>query len=561
MSAPRPVASGVLSKTPLSNLLVYILDRELSGTLVVETTDGAKSALSFVRGVPAKARTSDAVIYLGRLLMEQGLIDDGIEATTLSRVASEKKLFGQLLLEQGAVTREQLIKALQEQVTRKVEWMCGLPESAAYGFYQDIDFLQGYGGEPTPIRPLAALWRGVRRFGPDHLVDASLVRLGERPLRFHPDAAIKKFGLNNAESSVIDVIRAKSQPISSLLRADLVDTQTLRRLVFVLFITRHLDLGEGTGDPIGGEAGPASSRRPEPSRPRGEPRSMKPPEHTPAETNVGELSPEAKDLRREVMERFAVVDKQNYYEMLGVPESATTSEIQTAFFQLAKRFHPDKVASQLPALREQVNKVFARISEANQVLTDDERRTEYERLMREGGASADEQEKVQQVLRAAQSFQKAEVLLKKRDLAGAAELAKKAADDDPEQADYLAFYAWVTSQLPERMEQNRYDDLIVLLDRCVAQEPDNQRCRWYRGQLHKRNENMKLAIRDFRWVLERNPRHVDAQREVRLYEMRRQTGHSVKPSGPPPKASNPPGKGGEIGQIWGKLFKKDKSQS
>lgn len=556
MSAPRPIASGVLSKTPLSNLLVYILDRELSGTLVLETAEGAKSALSFVRGVPAKARTSDPVIYLGRLLMEQNLIDDNVEALTLSRVASEKKLFGQLLLEQNALTREQLIKALQEQVTRKVEWMCGLPPTTAYGFYQDTDFLQGYGGEPTPIRPLAALWRGVRRFGPDSLVESSLDRLGERPLRFHPDAAIKKFGLNAAENSVIDVIRAKSQPLSSLLRADLIDSQTLRRLVFVLFITRHLDLGEGTGDPIGGEAGPASSRRPEPSRPRGEARPPRTAEQSAAETHSVELSAEAKELRRDVMERFAVVDKQNYYEMLGVPETSGTAEIQAAFFQLAKRLHPDKVASQLPALREQVNKVFARISEAHQVLTDDERRQEYERLMREGGASADEQEKVQQVLRAAQSFQKAEVLLKKRDLQGAAELAKKAADDDPEQADYLALYAWVTSQLPERLEQNRYDDLIQILDRCVAMEPDNLRCRWYRGQLHKRAEHVKLAIKDFRWVLEKNPRHVDAQREVRLYEMRRQTGHAVKPSSPP-KRSDPPGKG-DIGQIWGKLFKRDK---
>ncbi|MCA9633389.1 MAG: DnaJ domain-containing protein [Myxococcales bacterium] len=559
MSAPRPIASGVLSKTPLSNLLVYILDRELSGTLVLETQDGAKSALAFVRGVPAKARTSDPVIYLGRLLMEQGLIDDNTESLTLSRVASERKLFGQLLIEQGALTREQLIKSLQEQVSRKVEWMCGLPPTTAYGFYQDVDFLQGYGGEPTPIRPLAALWRGVRRFGPDALVESSLERLGQRPLRFHPDAAIKKFGLNSAESSVIDVIRAKSQPISGLLRADLIDTQTLKRLVFVLFITRHLDLGEGTGDPIGGEAGPASSRRPEPSRPRGEARQSKP-DSTPAETQASELSPEAKELRREVMERFAIVDKQNYYEMLGVPETSGTTDIQAAFFQLAKRFHPDKVSAQLPALREQVNKVFARISEAHQVLTDDERRTEYERLMREGGASADEQEKVQQVLRAAQSFQKAEVLFKKRDLQAAAELAKKASEDDPEQADYLAFYAWVTSQLPERLEQNGYQDLIQLLDRCVAQEPDNLRCRWYRGQLHKRADNVKAAIKDFRWVLEKNPRHVDAQREVRLYEMRRQTGHSVKPPGAAPKASSPPGKGlnSDIGQIWGKLFKKDK---
>lgn len=281
-----------------------------------------------------------------------------------------------------------------------------------------------------------------------------------------------------------------------------------------------------------------------------------------AEARPSQPAPDLERIREEILERHAVVDSQNYYEILGVPEGVDTSVIQAAFFQLAKRFHPDKIGGQFPELREHVNKVFSRISEAHQVLSDEEQRGEYERLMREGGASHAEQEKVQVVLRAAQSFQKAEVLLKKRDLLGAAELAKKAADEDPEQADYLAFYAWVTSQLPERLESTNFDDLIKLLDRCVAQEPENVRTRWYRGQLHKRAGDDRKAIKDFRWVLEKNPKHVDAMREVRLYEMRRHTNPPKASSTPPGKGRStaPPAKGmnTDIGQIWGKLFKRDK---
>ncbi len=592
MSEHRPIASGRLAKTPLGNLIIYLLDRELNGTLVLETSDGGKSAVSFIRGVPAKVRTAEPVIYLGRLLVEQGLIDEDAEARSLTRLVKEQRLHGQLLVEAGHISREDLIKALQEQVTRKLEWLFGLPGETAYGFYQDTDFLQGFGGEPTPIRPLAALWRGVRRHGPDAVVEQALERLGDRALRFHPDAAIKKFGLSAAESSVVDVVRAKPQPLSSLMATGLLDPVKVQRLFYCLLISRHLDLGEGSGDPIGGDAGPASSQRPEyepppraaassrtrpphvasasgPTTPRPDarpadarPADARPADARPADARPRQSDPDLERIREEITERHAQVDSQNYYEILGVPEGVSTAVIQAAFFQLAKRFHPDKIGGQLPELREQVNKLFSRISEAHQVLSDETQRGEYERLMREGGASHDEQEKVQVVLRAAQNFQKAEVLLKKRDLKGAAEFAKKAADEDPEQADYLALYAWVTSQLPERLESTNFDDLLKLLDRCVALEPDNVRCRWYRGQLHKRAGDDRKAIKDFRWVLEKNPKHVDAMREVRLYEMRRQTSAPKGASGAGTKStsSSPPGKGlnSDIGQIWGKLFKRDK---
>jgi hypothetical protein len=44
-------------------------------------------------------------------------------------------------------------------------------------------------------------------------------------------------------------------------------------------------------------------------------------------------------------------------------------------------------------------------------------------------------------------------------------------------------------------------------------------------------------LHDFRFIVERDPRHTDAHREVRLYAMRR--GNRV-PSDPPNNSSHPP---------------------
>jgi curved DNA-binding protein len=69
------------------------------------------------------------------------------------------------------------------------------------------------------------------------------------------------------------------------------------------------------------------------------------------------------------------VEYKNYYDILGVAKNASDAEIKTAFRKLARKYHPDiakdKSGSEIK---------FKEINEANEVLSDPDKRRKYDEL-------------------------------------------------------------------------------------------------------------------------------------------------------------------------------------
>ncbi|MFP3871421.1 MAG: molecular chaperone DnaJ [Candidatus Natronoplasma sp.] len=71
---------------------------------------------------------------------------------------------------------------------------------------------------------------------------------------------------------------------------------------------------------------------------------------------------------------------EDYYDILGVDRDASKEEIKKAYRKKAKKYHPDKN----PDNTEEAREKFKKISEAYEVLADDEKRKRYDRYGKRG---------------------------------------------------------------------------------------------------------------------------------------------------------------------------------
>src|SRR5687768_18597279 len=84
------------------------------------------------------------------------------------------------------------------------------------------------------------------------------------------------------------------------------------------------------------------------------------------------------------------MDYVDYYKILELDKSATTDQVKKAYRKLARKYHPD-----LNPDNKEANKMFQQINEANEVLSDPEKRKKYDQYGKDW-QHADEFEKMRQ---------------------------------------------------------------------------------------------------------------------------------------------------------------------
>ena len=554
----EPTASGVLAKTPLAHLIVYCVEKKLRGALIFRPEGDGESAnadvVTLVDGYPAKIRVADPIEHLGRILVEIGAIDDAAYNESLMAMARGEGLHGQILLKGGRIDATTLERGMRTQIARKLGHLFSRAPSTTYAYYDGQDFLGKYGGpELFPVDPLPTTWVGIRTNPSTPHVDATLERVAQSPLRVRDVAKLERFNLSRSELALVERMRETPSSVQQLASAELADARTTRLLLYALLLFKQIEVAPAPQVSRVSVAQPptpstsALQRKPSPVQPRGagvaRVKTLKVPTPVPAnllETGGGGgregapsgKAPSATSARRaEIQKRIAQIPNENYFQILGVTAESTMEDAKSAYFQLAKSWHPDRLPNELADLKADVAKVFTLMAEAYQTLTDQERRVRYLHLMKEGGGTPADQAEVARVMEAANAFAKADFFVQKGAFGEAEPFAQKAFELEPNDPDHVALWSWIQANKPERREAAKYDDLLGKLEHVISEAPKHERARFYRAMILKAAGRMGDAIRDFKEIVDNNPKHVDAVREVRLHTMRNDRDRKNKDDG------------------------------
>ncbi len=512
---PPPLAQGSFDQKPFPHILVYLMQKKLTGTLEVQSAH-EEAAVYFRDGMPGKVRTSVKGHELGAVLLELGLITELQLRACRTEMTETGGYQGQILIQMGAIDAAGMVRGLRMQMLRKLVDLFEMP-GAAFAFYDRVNLLVGIGpDEVFPVDPYPVLIAGVRTHGPRLPVDAVLKALEGRWISFASVDALKRFRLTTAEKEICRAILAKPRTFFELMSMPNVDLSALRTVLYVALITKEIALSE-----TGPDAGTPSI--PPPARPRLD-------SAPPAPLAAVAPTIDGAAQRERVLAKAAALANQNYFEMLELQLGAPTDEVRKAFFRLAKLYHPDRAIGDLADLKETFEYVFSNLSEAHGTLVDPDARDEYGAVISEGikrtsvmppGGGEDE---VREALEAENLFQKALVLMRRNQLDKALELIDKARLLNSEEGEYIA--VWARIQILQRAADAPVDDLLKLLRHAEELSPKSERVHLYLAQAMLRSERAGEARTHFERVMEINPRNVEAARELRLMEMRRGKEHS-----------------------------------
>ncbi len=431
-------------------------------------------------GVPRAIRSNLAKETLGRRLLDAGHIDERAyqEAQRRSRATGQPQ--GALLVKLGAIRQAQLDRALVEQSRDKLLDLLSWVEGEAW-------FAEGSGGRRRGSKlegwtPRQVIVQGAGLIHPSVL---------DRELEPHrnsivsPDpAALKGEELGGAADALLRAMGSEKRA-SALLR-DHASTLCAMWLVGCVAFAEAEERESAGGSPAQrGDAG---------------------------------LAEELQQLKRKQR-------KQNHFEVLGLDTKATTADSRKAFVELAKRYHPDKLASLSDELQALAGEVFTRISQAHEVLSDQEQRRNYLKQLSKGGSSKESKAAVTKILSAEQQFRKAEDLVKRRQYSDAIDALNWALKLDPEEGEFFALMGWARFlQNPEDASVRR--EAMEQMRKATSLASNSPSGYYYLAKLHKACEEPSLAERMFRKVLELRPQHVEASQELRVIEMRKSKSES-----------------------------------
>lgn len=498
--------NGRLGDLPVAPLMHQLHGLRATGVLQVQ--HGKKRKQVQLRdGSPIAVRSNLVQETLGHLLLASGKITEDVLHDSLRRVKRGEGMHGQILKAMHMLDEADLATALRLQADEKLLDMFGWSKGR-FSFHRDARLKSA---NALALNRSAAnlIWQGVQQRVPLAIVDGFLADHARRAPVQGESAFYNYQDVELGEEAT----RFIAQVDGSKRLADYTPlAEPARRSLYGLIVLGMLELRELRASRPGSRPKAAVRRRPirEVSRnvQSGDDRAR-----------VGDR--EEDDKRLELTRLAERMSDQDHFAVLGIDRGANDEDVRTAYAKVAKQTHPDRFIGASDVLVRLAEDVFGTISSAYEEIGDREKRNAYLRRQQGRDAEQRELEVGQRAVQAELAFQKGEIALKAGQVGVALPLFEKAAETYPEEGEYVAYWGW-TWYLADPDAPQRLERAITIVQRGRQLAPDREKPYLFLGRLCKANGRMDAAEKMFMRAVQLDPDSVEALRELRLIDMRRE---------------------------------------
>jgi curved DNA-binding protein CbpA/FixJ family two-component response regulator len=216
------------------------------------------------------------------------------------------------------------------------------------------------------------------------------------------------------------------------------------------------------------------------------------------------------------------METQNHFEILGLSDKAKAKEIKRSYYELSKLFHPDKVSPDAPPeTKEVTNFIFAKISKANEILSDDGRRTTYLKELEKGFA--------EKILESESLFEEGRSFLKANQPAKARPLFEQGMALRPPTSEMRLQYIW--SKLLTIPSNNNIEsylkELEADLNRIPPEDRHNSTYYFVKGLYLRQIGDLDSAEKTIKHALSITPNFIEAQRELHIVTIQKKSSKPV----------------------------------
>lgn len=496
--AVRPYRAGSLAKTPLAHQLVHFEHRVLTGTLWLHD-DTSDSSVLFVRGAPAKVKTTLPVPHLGALLVELGYITQRAHDETIDWALRGGGLHGAMLKACGSLDQQHLEAGLREQTAlRLIEVFRHSTPNTRYAFYRNTDLLASWGGdELTPVDPWWVLWWGSRDRPRTPVMDEVFAFLDSEPILPRSDVRWNRFGFEDRERAFLGAWRSEPRSVYEVMHNSGLPADRVANLVYILFLTRCLAFAE-----------PETTRvRPSPQR------DTRPP--IASATDVFRAPADAEPTH---VRPSPAVQPSNTSHAFPDEEIPTDIEVEIPVILSDSVDESDVTEAMVsPPMVEQrpiVPRSMARMEQAFRTILDPMERSGSEESAPLRGPTPSElalAANADAMQLSARSIQ----ALRAGDIDEARRCTRAAMGALPNNALLKANHAWI--ELVSREQGGDLRDLLELLSEATALDPALDRPYFVRGKVFQRLGMPIKAYAEFRAAFARNAHNAEAAAEIEKY--------------------------------------------